>query len=321
MDWRVSSRLGQIENSSDNCPNFGFPDMEKPFILTCDASRSGLGYILGHLDHEGKERVIEYNGRSSQAAEKNYSATELECLAIVQGIKTFKAYLHVSTGRKFTIVTDHKALKTLNTLNTSTNDRIARWHMLLTGYRYEVVYRKGENNNADILSRIPENIGENGKDKAIESISSNSRVTLNEVNCNENIANKSHLHAESCSLDTEKNNLMKIPPDATQIENKEWLEVTLEYGDQINVCSLESDENSDLNQEVNAPKFKDFMQLQKECPDFKHIYAYLENGTIPEEDKLKKNLEIRKEYYQLVDGILLHLFQNRAKKKPTDELS
>ena len=168
--------LDKLKTALTTAPILAFPDMEKPFILTCDASRSGLGYILGQLDHEGKERVIEYNGRSLQAAEKNYSATELECLAIVQGIKTFKAYL--STGRKFTIVTDHKALKTLNTLNTSTNDRIARWHMLLTGYRYEVVYRKGENNNADILSRIPENIGENGKDKAIESISSNSRVTL-----------------------------------------------------------------------------------------------------------------------------------------------
>ena len=182
--------------------------------------------------------------------------------------------------------------------------------MLLTGYRYEVVYRKGANNNADILSRITENMGENRKDKAAKPNSSNSRLTLNEVNCNENEANKSHLLAESCSLDTKNDNCMKIPPDVTQVEIKEWLEVTLEYGDQINVCSLEGNKNSDLSEEVNTPKFKDLIQLQKECPDFKHICAYLENGTIPEEDKPKKNLEIQKEYYQLVDGILLHLFQN-----------
>ena len=96
-------------------PVLAFPDMDKPFIVTCDASRSSIGYILGQLDVDGRERVIEYNGRALQAAEKNYSATELECLAIVERIKTFKAYL--STGKKFTIVTDHKALKTLKQLH------------------------------------------------------------------------------------------------------------------------------------------------------------------------------------------------------------
>ena len=142
--------LDTLKTLLTTAPVLVFPDMGKPFILTCDASRSGIGYILGQLDDDGRDRVIEYNGRALRAAEKNYCATELECLAIVEGIKTCKAYL--STGWKFTIVTDHKALKTLNTLNNSTNGTIARWHMLLVGYRYEVVYRKGENNNADLLS-------------------------------------------------------------------------------------------------------------------------------------------------------------------------
>lgn len=38
-------------------------------------------------------------------------------------------------------------------MNNSTNGRIARWHMLLVCYRYEVVYHKGKDNNADPLSR------------------------------------------------------------------------------------------------------------------------------------------------------------------------
>ena len=153
---KCQNALDTLKDALTTAPILAFPDMEKPFILTCDASRSGIGYILGQLDDQGRERVIEYNGRALHAAEKNYSATELEYLAIVEGIKTFKAYL--STGRKFTIVTDHKALKTLNTMNNSTNGRIARWHMLLLGYRYEVVYRKGENNNADPLSRYTQDV-------------------------------------------------------------------------------------------------------------------------------------------------------------------
>ena len=99
--------LDTLKDALTTAPVLAFPDMEKPFILTCDASRSGIGYILGQLDDQGREKVIEYNGRALHAAEKNYSATELECLAIVEGIKTFKAYL--STDRKFRIFTDHKA--------------------------------------------------------------------------------------------------------------------------------------------------------------------------------------------------------------------
>jgi poly(3-hydroxyalkanoate) synthetase len=29
-----------------NAPILAFPDMNKPFILTCDASKSAIGYIL-----------------------------------------------------------------------------------------------------------------------------------------------------------------------------------------------------------------------------------------------------------------------------------
>lgn len=91
-----------------SAPILAFPDMNEEFILTCDASRSGLGYILGQKDVNKKERVIEFGGRALHGSEKNYSVSELECLAIVEGVKAYKAYL--STGIAFTIITDHKAL-------------------------------------------------------------------------------------------------------------------------------------------------------------------------------------------------------------------
>lgn len=80
---------------------------------------------------------------------KNYSVSELECLAIVEGVKTYKSYL--STGIPFTIITDHKALTCLNSLTNSQNGRLARWALYLQGFRYKVVFRKGEQNNADAL--------------------------------------------------------------------------------------------------------------------------------------------------------------------------
>ena len=52
--------------SSDSI--LAFPDMNKPFILTCDASKSAIGYIL------------------SQIGEKNYGITELECLSVIETV-------------------------------------------------------------------------------------------------------------------------------------------------------------------------------------------------------------------------------------------
>jgi glutathione peroxidase len=57
-------------------------------------------------------------------------------------------------GRKFTIVTDHSALKTLTTAKVPKGRR-ARWMMELQQYNFEVKHRAGKSNtNADGLSRL-----------------------------------------------------------------------------------------------------------------------------------------------------------------------
>ena len=125
------------------------PDFTRQFVLQTDASTSGLGAVLTQNFPEG-ERVIAYASRTLNAAERNYSATELECLAVVWGIRRLRCYLE---GYRFKVITDHQSLKWLRTLDSPTG-RLGRWAFELQQFDFEVQYRKGTLNRvADALSR------------------------------------------------------------------------------------------------------------------------------------------------------------------------
>src|SRR3954453_2227418 len=134
-------------------PILQYPDFTKPFVLYPDASGTGLGAVLSQIDEEKRERVIAYASRSLNKAECNYGITDQECLAIVWAVKHFEQYLGLLP---FKVITDHSALKFLQTAKMPTGKR-ARWIMYLQQFQFEIVHRPGkENKNADALSRISE---------------------------------------------------------------------------------------------------------------------------------------------------------------------
>jgi hypothetical protein len=132
-------------------PILQYPDFQKPFILTTDASGYGLGAVLSQ-GAVGKDRPIAYASRTLNSAELNYSTVEKECLAIVWACKHFRPYL---LGRKFQIFTDHKGLTWIFNVK-DPSSRLLRWKLLLEQYDYEIKYKPGKQNaNADGLSRYP----------------------------------------------------------------------------------------------------------------------------------------------------------------------
>lgn len=85
----------------------------------------------------GAERSIAYCSRQLNQAESRYSVTELELLALIFAAEQFRCYLY---GRKFTVYTDHRALKWLLSLQ-DPSSRLIRWENKLSGYDFTVEHR------------------------------------------------------------------------------------------------------------------------------------------------------------------------------------
>lgn len=136
-----------------SAPVLRYPDFQKPFTLTTDASDVGLGAVLTQQEN-GKEHVVAYASRSLTKVEKRYSVTERECLALVWATRRFRVYLQ---GRHFLLRTDHNPLVHLRQ-SKDPRGKLARWILELEALDYELKYQPGVSlPHADALSRRPVN--------------------------------------------------------------------------------------------------------------------------------------------------------------------
>jgi hypothetical protein len=160
VKWEVQQENAykSLKSYLSNPPILKLPDNTKTFILKTDSSNVGVGAILMQ-EHDGIFHPLAYASRKLLSREKNYSAIELECLAIVWGIHKFELYLY---GTQFDIQTDHRPLTYIQQAK-GLNKRLMGWAMYLQDLRFRVVSIPGkENFGPDFLSRVP---GDNGKEK------------------------------------------------------------------------------------------------------------------------------------------------------------
>lgn len=127
------------------------PDFSRPFYIQCDASTVGVGSVLFQIMSDGQEHPIAFHSKKLNAAQKNYSITELECYAAVLSVKHFRAYVELM---QFTIITDHASLKWLMGQK-DLNGRLCRWSLKLQAFNFAIEHRKGSANVVpDALSRM-----------------------------------------------------------------------------------------------------------------------------------------------------------------------
>ena len=87
------------------------PDYGHEFVVQTDASDWGMGAVLCQVDENREEHPIVYYSRKFLPREERYSTVEKECLAVKLGIQAFRVHI---LGRKFTVMTDHRALEWMN---------------------------------------------------------------------------------------------------------------------------------------------------------------------------------------------------------------
>lgn len=129
------------------------PDWLKEFHVHTDASIEGLGAVLCQIAFSKVDQPIYYASRRVSDSERNYTITELECLAMVFALERFRHYL-LATHFKFYV--DHEALTFL--LNKpDVKGRAMRWLLLFQEFDFEVITKPGKVHVlADHLSRIPQ---------------------------------------------------------------------------------------------------------------------------------------------------------------------
>lgn len=126
-------------------PVIAVPDFSKPFVVTTDASATGIRAILSQQGHP-----LTFLSKALGSKNQGLSTYKKEYLAIIMAVAQWRSYLQLA---EFTIFIDYKSLAQLNEqrLHTIWQQKV---YSKLAALQHKIVYKKGsENNAADVLSR------------------------------------------------------------------------------------------------------------------------------------------------------------------------
>lgn len=128
-----------------------YADFSRPFRLSTDACRTGLGAVLEQQEPDQKWRPIGFASRRTNETERNYPTHKLEFLALKWAITDkFSDYLRTHS---FTVFSDNNPLTYILT-NNKLDATAQRWVSSLEPYTFTIKYKPGTDNTvADALSR------------------------------------------------------------------------------------------------------------------------------------------------------------------------
>ncbi|KAF8749312.1 hypothetical protein RHS01_10171 [Rhizoctonia solani] len=154
--WKWESKEQEafqgLKDAITNAPVLRHADPAKPYFLETDASGAALGSILSQRQEDGCLHPLGFLSESFKGAEQNYDTHDKELLAIIRSFEYWRIFLE-GTLHPITVFTDHRNLEYWKESRTF-NRRHARWHLLLAGYNFQIIYRPGkQSGKPDALSR------------------------------------------------------------------------------------------------------------------------------------------------------------------------
>ena len=146
-----SAAFDSLINAVLSPPVLSLPKRDLSFSVDTDASDYQLGAALFQADESGDRKPLGFWSRSLAPAERNYSTSEKECLAVVWAVQILRPYLQ---GVPFVVHSDHAALRWLMEI-AEPSGRLMRWRLRLGDFDFRIEYKKGnKNTQADALSRL-----------------------------------------------------------------------------------------------------------------------------------------------------------------------
>ena len=123
-----------LKSALSKAPVLRPPQWGKPWII---ASNTAVGALLSQEEpYTKEEHPVYYYSRLLNPAERNYSTTDRECLAVIATVKKFRVYV---LGAPLEIRTDHATVRQL--LNkVDTTGRYARWVCIMSEFDFTLRY-------------------------------------------------------------------------------------------------------------------------------------------------------------------------------------
>ena len=141
------SAFKDLKTAWIQAPVLQLADVAKPFKVHTDASDGVIGAVLLQELNEGWHPVA-YVCRKLNPAERNYTITEKETLAVVYALKCWRLYLF----KHFDLYTDNQAVVYLRS-KPHLRPREARWVEFLADFYFTIHHIPGKENTADPLTR------------------------------------------------------------------------------------------------------------------------------------------------------------------------
>jgi len=133
-----------------HAPVLKMPDFQQPFEVIVDASNVAVGAVLVQ---EGQP--VAYESKKLDTTQQKWTTTERELFAAVNALRVWRCYLQHPV-KTFTLWTDHNPNTFFSTGAKPLSARQARWQEDIAQFNFVWKYKRGADNIADALSRLPE---------------------------------------------------------------------------------------------------------------------------------------------------------------------